>query len=480
MKKLLAIFLAAVMMLTIVPFSAFAKVESDDKIINELTNGTFHHVSYVKENNYFKTKLGFYTAFHLYDDAWNNLITGDVDVDNARTVLVGLIEQVEAEFNNGTYEKILAALGTAKSAADLVGKLDQYTGLLGLAENATWAKSLTGVGTVLKVLNYSNEIYEEFIKGYALILSCQAASIYYGEFLDYIANNCKSNKNVQKAAAELKETITQSLEEARDKLIAQLAGEAGKDGAEVVLDLVLSAFTVTAIIKTVFNVVGSVSDKLFKTKDQYTYMSSLAIITQIEETLPGFVTGALKGNNELSANFAVNALVTLHETGEEMLSNLSKVKEDSIAGKLFSDSDKLSEMIRECALEKVKLDVYRMVLNSEDTHRTYDVFVSTDSSKKAVVYDANGDALITLPANAEKKVLDETGAYVSVYNENLGTYVKVMVTFSDGCEVAYKKPTTSGGSSSSSSSSGGGFAAMFANFFAAFANLFKALFSFGK
>ena len=481
MKKLLAIFLAAIMVLTIVPFSAFAKVEINDKLMNELMNGTFHHVSYVKEKKYFSSAIGWYTLLGLYDDAWNNFFTGKVDQNNAQSVLLGLIDRMEEEYNNETYEKILAILSTAKTGAELVEKLGSVSGLFNLADNAAWSKSLGVAGTVLQGLNLGNEIYEKFVQGYAVILSCQAASIYYGDFLDYVAENC-DDKDIKKAASDLKETLVKSLEDAVNDLLAKLASESGEGVIEIVVNIALSSFSVTAIAKTVFGIVGSLGDAIFNTKEQFLYMSSLAIITKIEETIPNYVANELKGGDELSSSFAVNALLTLHEIGEDMLTNLSQVKDNvnnSTIGRLFSGSADESALIRECSIEKAKLNVYRMIINADDTYKTYDVFTSTDTTKKAVVYDANGYALVTLPANAEKSILNETGAYATVYDSTISTYIKVMVTFSEGCEVVYKNPTTSG-SSSSSSSSGGGIGGFFSSLFQAFADLFKALFSFGK
>ena len=476
MKKILALLLAALMLLSLVPITAFAKVADDDKIVTRLLSDDFYHLNYVRENNYFSSKLKLYTALSLYDNAWDNYFSGSVDTDYAKTILLALIDRVEAQYNNETYEKIISVLSGAKTVAELVEKVDKYTQVLDLANNSAWASSLGVIGTAVKAMNMTNELYEEYVRSYAIILSCQAANNYYNEFLGYIEENCE-DKNVKAAAADLRANITSSLEESRDKLIAQIAEDAAKGSAEIGIELAMDSYSVTSIIKTVYETIGNLGDKLFNTKDKYQYMSSLAMLAKIEDILPEYVRGVLAGEDELADTFSLSSLATIRETGEKMLANLGKVTEDAVSEKLVDTAD-LKEMITTASVEAAKLSVYRSVIEADEKYTSYDVFTSTDSSKRAVVYDKDGTIVMSLSANEAKSIIDETGAYSSTYCEATGGYIRVMVAFGEGYKVVYKTPSS--GSSGGGSSVGGGFAAFFQNLFKALADIFKNLFNFGK
>ena len=260
MKKLIAVLLAALMLFTVIPMAAFAADEKKDVVIEDILNGEYEHLNYVNAKKYFKTERALYTVGGLYDNAWDNFFTGSVNTDYAKTILLALIDRFEAEYNNETFEEILSSLKAAKTVADLVEKVDGFTEVLDLAANSAWADSLGVLNTLIKVGNMANDTYEKYVEGYAVILSCQAASVYYGELLQYIADN-SSDKNMKKAALDLKENITASLEEARDALIAELTADVAKDGAEIGIQIAMDSYGVTAVIKTVYNTIGNWLEK---------------------------------------------------------------------------------------------------------------------------------------------------------------------------------------------------------------------------
>ena len=185
MKKLLAVFLAALMLLSVIPMTSFAADEKKDVVIDDILNGSYGHLDYVKEKNYFKTEIGVYTAFGLYSNAWDNFFTGSVDTDYAKTILLALIDRFEAEYNNETYEEILKVLQATESVAGLIEKVDEYTEVLDLAASSEWASALGVLNAAIKIGNMANDTYEKYVEGYAVILSCQAANVYYGDLLQY-------------------------------------------------------------------------------------------------------------------------------------------------------------------------------------------------------------------------------------------------------------------------------------------------------
>ncbi len=478
MKKLCAILLAALMLFTMLPFAAFAKVANNDKIMTEILDGEYQHMSYTKDDNdYFKTPLGLMTAFNV--SKWADGITGDNKKQAAETILLGLIDRIEAELNNETYEKVLSVLKGASTAAGLVEKVDSVTHVLDLAENSTWSSALTGLNTTIKVMNFANDEYEKYAQAYAVILSCQAASIYYGEFLQYLIDTCtsKDNKPIKEAAEDLKENITINLEDASDKLLKELAKDAAGQGALIAADFAMDANSVTAIIKTVYKTGTSIGDKLFNTTDRYEYMLGLATTTRIEEIIPSYIQSKINDPDQNAATFAKVAMLTLRETGESMLSNLGKVIADSAANQLFKKTEEAQALAEAGALTATKLGVYRDIILADKEYSTYLIDIDTTGGRHFTVRNTEGIAIATLRNGRESKLLNDDGAFYSVYNGTIGKYIRVVVTFIDGCTTELIKPSSSSSGSGSSSSSGGGF---FSSFFAAIAEFFRNLFSFFK
>ena len=118
MKKILAIFLTVLMVLTIVPMAAFARVDNGDKIITEiLNNNSFNHIKFVDDKDSFKGELIPYKIGHV--STWLGSISGEEDANYAKEVLLAMIERAEPDLQNETFEKIIKALEGAKTAADI-------------------------------------------------------------------------------------------------------------------------------------------------------------------------------------------------------------------------------------------------------------------------------------------------------------------------------------------------------------------------
>lgn len=474
MKKVCAILLAALMLLTFIPMTAFAKVADNDKIMDEILNGDYEHMSYTQDNKYFKSGLIAYSVFHA--DTWGSQIKGDtMEAKAAKTVLLGLIDKIEAELNNETFEKVLGVLKGASTAAGLVEKVNDLTGKLEFVTSSEWATSLTVLNNVIKVANIANDEYEKYAEGYAIILSVQAASTYYGGLLDYIAANVE-DENIANAALELKSYITMSLEEASEKLMKEIGDDVGQQGALIAIDLAMNTNTVTAAIKTGYGVVTSIGDKLFNSTDTCTYMSALAAVTRIEDIIVPYIQSEMAGEDAYAADFAKIALLSLRQAGETMLSNLGKVTSDSIIAKVFKNADKAAELSKSGAIEAIKLGVYKDIILADADYAVNDVQIITKAKTNATIYDSEGYAVAVLKNGKESAKITDDGAFYSVFDSTNNAYVKVIVTFGEGYEVRESVASSSSSSSSSGKKSGG----FFASIFAAIAEFFRSLFSFGK
>ena len=475
MKKVCAILLAALMLLTVLPFASFAKVANNDKIMTEiLTNGNYEHINYTHEKEYFKTGLIVNAVFHAED--WGSQIKGDTyEAKAAKTVLLALIDKINAELNNETYEKILSVLKGAKTGMELVEKVNQVTGKLDFVASEGWGTAFSALNYAVKWGNIANDEYEKYAEGYAVVLSVQAASSYYGDLLDYIAANVE-DENIAAAAAELKSYITVELEDASKELIQEIADDVGQQAALTAISVAMNTNAVTAAIQTAYGVVGSIGDKLFNSTDIATYKAALAAVTYIEDIIVPYITVEIDNTDVLAADFAKVAMISLRESGEKALSNLGKVTADSIYGKIFKKDD-AAEMAKRGAIEVVKLGVYKDIVLADADYTVYDVQTIAEVKKNATIYNPDGVAIAVLKNGKESKKLTSDGAFYSVFDSVNGTYVKVIVTFGEGYEVKLSTASDSSSSNSSSGKSGGG---IFASFFAAIAAFFKSLFSFGK
>ena len=123
--KIVAVALAVLMALTVVPFAAFASAKTDDAadrvagwkanyqlfIDTILDNSNFTSWNYVDQNKKALTQqMDISTAFALYDSAWRNYATKEISIDNAEKILLGLIEKAEYTFDDGYVDEIVKVL----------------------------------------------------------------------------------------------------------------------------------------------------------------------------------------------------------------------------------------------------------------------------------------------------------------------------------------------------------------------------------
>ena len=424
-KKILSVILAVMMIVCALPFAAFAG--NDGYVRSELLdNGNYYHYNYVVKEDYFKQTLDWYTALGVYDDAWYGYFTNTTGINYAKAVLLSLIEQVEAQYNNETYEKIIAALKGAKTGMEFVekaGKIaEKFTDALEFTQSEAWGDTIGYLGAAIKVANIANDTYEAYARGYARILSIKAASAYYGDFLTYLAENCK-NKAVRKAAKEIAETIDQEMQEAVDELVKELVESAGKDAAGAAASMALNAYGVTAAIQTGYNVVKSVADKLFNTNKSAEYMFSLAETGYIEECFGAWAQGAYDSGVAEYAAFADGTVIAVRACGEKLLANLANAKQTALVN-LIKKYDATEIKVRTAA-ELAKLDVAKAILKEgKDTGYTQSVVV-TGNTNVALKAAGESDALAVIESEIQvPATITESAAYTSVYNEGLGEYVK--------------------------------------------------------
>ncbi|NMP38542.1 MAG: hypothetical protein GX051_10575 [Clostridiales bacterium] len=427
-KKILSVVLAALMCLSIFPLTAFAADNSGMLRGEILSDDNYFHMEYVEDNNMFKDKIDLYTALGLYDNAWDNYFTGAVNIDYAKAVLLGVIEKIEADYKNQTYEEVLAALGKASDALEAIetvnGYIDGFTDVLEFTESAEWATSLSILNTALQVANYGNRIYEAYVEGYAAILSAKAASVYYGNFLTGIIDNCE-NDAVVAAATEIVKTIDDEMSEAVKQLVLSLTADCGKDAAKLAANIALDSYSVTAAIKSGYNVSVSVADKLFNTQDKYEYMMSLVEVYCIEKAIPDWAASAFRTGDAEYIDFAEGAYITLRETGEALLANLVNATQTALIA-LVKDYD-LTEVKIRTSVSAAKLAVLREVLAKDAVGEIASGFALYGDADTVITDISTGKSVSGFRTVLKSDYIDfnDTGVFANVYNETLDTNVKV-------------------------------------------------------
>lgn len=425
-RKILAVVLAVMMLACALPFGASA---ANDGYIHEeiLNNDNYYHMEYVEKENYFKNQFTLYTALGFYDNAWYNYFDSAVDINYAKAILLGLIEQVEAEYNNETFEEVMKILGKAEGAMEVITKVgeisEKVTDALEFTQSAEWLTTLGVLNTAIKAGNYANEVYEAYVKGYAMILSAKAASAYYGDFLTYLVKNCK-NEDVAAAAAEIAETIDAELQASVDALIQSLVADAGKDAASLAAEMALDSYGVTAAIKGAYKTVVSISDKLFNTKDKYEFMMSLVETYYIEDCFADWASAAFDSENADFASFAESTVIAVRATGEQLLANLAQAKTKALVA-MVKQYD-TTELKVKAAVALAKLDAAGAIL-ADDKDDAY-VASAAVTGKTDLALNKAGTVDTIFAVSDETAVAPAytaAGAYANVYSDVLGEYIKV-------------------------------------------------------
>ena len=439
-KKIIAVILAALVVVTALPFAAFADDQTDaDKKVAEwsanyelledklLDSDTYAHVQYVAENETsIKNTMTAYTVLGLYDGSIQNGITKNADVDTCKEILVSMIEKYQAQLGKDYVADITKYLEDAKSAAELIKKANEYIGkytdALSFVESDTWNTVFTIVNYAIQAGKTFEEIKSGVIEAYSEIISVQMANGYYLEMLQYVADNT-SYAPMKTAATELiKEATTAVNEQIVDIINSALSGTRDKL-ISVVIDAACDTNVYTATANKVYKTAKKVSDILFNTSDQYDLYSTLVASYYAEAPITDFVDASLTGTESEKKLFSVNALISVRTLGEEALYNLKVAQSDGIVGKIKS---KLYNYV----FTQYTSNMAELALTDYVLFKATDVKAVAQIAKvycPVSVSAVNGDTkLFALPDGTAREAASVNGGYdVSVYSAYNKEYVKV-------------------------------------------------------
>ena len=442
MKKVLAIVLAAIMLLSVMPFAfaeepteadaTVAEWKSNDailltKLLDELT---YSHYKYVIDNNKsIRDKMNALTAFGFAENAWLNYVTKEANVDTCKAILLSLIEAYEVDLGHDYLADIEKALDGASTAMEVIEKANQIfnnENLGNIISSDTWGSIGSAIGTAITVLDTVQEMKAAVVKAYAEILSVQMANAYYIELLDYIiADETLDYAPLKTAAAELKYEATTAINEQ----LAALADAALQSQADEVTGLIINAVAdtnvYTAAAKKIYGIGVKVADVLWNASDLYALYDNLIATFYAENSVDGFTTEALAGADSEKTIFAVNALLSTRNFGEQSMYNLLEAEAEGVIGRIKKQLGVVA--VSQYVADMAELDLMRNVffVDAYAKGTAFGKIAKVYCPVNVVAYEGN-TAVINAEDGKESVKANDYGAAIVRYNAYCKDYVKVM------------------------------------------------------
>lgn len=444
--KIFSVLLAVIMSLAVLPFTAFAEeapvaeVSEDrlgawkdnyqfliDTVLDDTNYTSFNYVDINKKA--LKNEMNAYTAFALYDNAWKNYATHDVSIENARKILLALIEQADAGINADYIDKIVKILETADDVAGVVEKVDDILNS-GITDSTGWSDTLKALNAAVKVANIAKDAKDQVIKAYAEILSVRQANIAYIDFLTYIAENAKGRNDVLATAAQqLVDSLNEDLNDQIKKVTEALAIQGAFVTVEYLANIAMNSNVYTAAVLKVYGVSKKVVDVLWNTSDKAVFLDALMCAYDFQALTSDWTEAKLNGEDADAAVYAFSVALAARDISEEALFNLKKADSDGVVGKI---KNKLyGTVYNDIEVSKASLALIKEVMFAEDISGAkkvvaglnifcpVDVDITTKENAK----------LFALADGAEKTDVNDYGAFASVYSEYSKEYLKVAFLF---------------------------------------------------
>ena len=324
-NKVLAVVLAVILSLSVCVLAvsaADARTYDEFTVANLLKNDNYTSYKYVQINeNKMNQTMDVLTAFALYDSAWRNYATKEVNVADAEAILLGLIEKAEYSFNDGYVDEIVAVLDTAQSVDDFIQKVNTYANIE-LFASSGWSTAFEIIGDAAKIGHAYQTYRDEFIRRYAEVLSIQMANAYYIDMLQYIADAEEDGYKVLATAAK---NLIAKMNYSVESVLADLAAEAAGDGADMAFDylakLALNTNVYTATALKVYQIGTSIANVLWNTGDLYTLIDTVKTAYYFQADLADYTAAALAGTDADKQLIALDMMCTARTISEQALYN---------------------------------------------------------------------------------------------------------------------------------------------------------------
>ena len=456
-KKLFAVILALVMMLSVLPFTVLAdeevaqeeavEISIEDRVAGwkenygMLLNYLFdneEHIAFnylVANDESLQKMMTMSTVLALHDGAWKNALTGEMDEEIAEGILLSLVERVESDLNTNTVDIISKVLDGIDTAGDAVEKVNDVFNITEEIGGDTWNDVFKYLGYAITAVNTYKDNKEEVIEMYAKILSAQAAAEYFTEYLQYIIDNCEYDVLVY-AAETVLESISLSAEEIKEQLIAALgigiAEDIGEMAASAAIDVAINSNVYTAAAKTIYSTGVKVADYLWNVSDAYNLIEGLYISFFAETLANEWAQSVMDDEDANKTAFAISSLITLRQSSNTILQNYKTSQAGGIIGKIKNKINKY--VTAEYTVEESKLALIQDAFFTVDpadyapVTAMFSVFCPVD-----IAATVDKEVVFTLSDGNEAIVANEYGLFAENYCEYSEDFLKIaFVTNNEG------------------------------------------------
>lgn len=364
--KILSVVLAVLMAFSVCAVAGFAAdAPAYDPFVTDvlLDNTNYTSWNYVSINeNKMNQTMDVLTAFALYDSAWKNYATNEVNVADAEEILLGLIEKAEYSFDDGYVDEIIKVLETAEDVNDFIQKVNQYANIELFASEG-WGTAFDVINGVIKVGNAYQEYRDKFVKAYAEALSVQMANAYYIDMLQYVADN-----TAYSVLATAARNLIAKMEASVESVLAEIAGQAAGDGANMAFEylakLAMNTNVYTATALKVYQIGTSVADVLWNTGDLYTLIDTVKTSYYFQSDLADYTAAALAGDDADKTAISLDMMLTTRAISEQALYNYKLAENKGI---ITAIKNKLYKTVyNDTEMMIAAIDVMRDILFGND------------------------------------------------------------------------------------------------------------------
>lgn len=455
MKKILSIFLAIIMCFSIVTV-AFAEdanvpetrdaIDENSKevldawfenywvLLDTLQNGeNYAHYKYVVDNSKeIQDTMAVYTAFGLYDAAWKNYFSKEVNIDTCKQILMAMIEEYAYEMGISYVDYVIEGLEVAEDVASFMEKLngflDDHSDVLSFVESAEWSTTFQVVNILIEAGHAWQDIREGLIEAYSQIMSVQLANGYYVEMLQYVADHTEYEP-MKTAALQLIEEATTAIEEQIAFFLNEATQDLQNQGIDMLLNLAAESNVYTATAKKVFNIGGSVADVLWNTSDQYVLFDALIASYHAENAILEYAFQAYDSTREdfdaARAMFGTYATISVRAFGEQSLYNLLEAQNGGIINKIKSKLFDYSCTEYTANMAALDMMVKALFETPVENMNPVEAVVRVYCPVNVLVYDKD-TLLFRVKDGEESSYSSAYGMAKSAYCEYNKEYVKVL------------------------------------------------------
>ena len=403
-------------------------------LLDTLQNGeNYAHYKYVVDNNKeIQDTMAVYTAFGLYDAAWKNYFSKEVNIDTCKQILMAMIEEYAYEMGISYVDYVIEGLEVAEDVASFLEKLngflDDHSDVLSFVESAEWSTTFQVVNILIEAGHAWQDIREGLIEAYSQIMSVQLANGYYVEMLQYVADHTEYEP-MKTAALQLIEEATTAIEEQIAFFLNEATQDLQNQGIDMLLNLAAESNVYTATAKKVFNIGGSVADVLWNTSDQYVLFDALIASYHAENAILEYAFQAYDSTREdfdaARAMFGTYATISVRSFGEQSLYNLLEAQNGGIINKIKSKLFDYSCTEYTANMAALDMMVKALFETPVENMNPVEAVVRVYCPVNVLVYD-NDTLLFRVKDGEESSYSSAYGMAKSAYCEYNKEYVKVL------------------------------------------------------